>query len=256
VSPDDGTVLLERDILPWRTFPDDPACLSGGALSDCAYLSAPAVDPVKNVIYNAMIRAGGNTVIQALRYDEATYGLTSVWRRRSPVVEGLTSSPVLSADYSRLYIQDGVGKLIAVDTASGELLWTFPLGFVSEQPPVVNANGFIMPGGTQDQAAGYNFIGVIEDLGSSAQWSLQDTNFVPASSAAAGPDDRFVVTGRVGVGGPLQLLVVEPDGVFSASPWGAADPPDTLKGLTVRQDGWVFVQTWGQVGVRAFQPLP
>ena len=58
---------------------------------------------------------------------------------------------------------------------------------------------------------------------------------------------------REAVGGGLRLLVVAPDGVVSAIPWGGNEP-STLEGVTIRADGWVFVQSWGQFGVKAFQP--
>ena len=52
VDPADGTVLMSRNIAPWRTFPPDPICLTTGEPSDCAFVSVTAVDARKGIVFN------------------------------------------------------------------------------------------------------------------------------------------------------------------------------------------------------------
>jgi outer membrane protein assembly factor BamB len=169
-------------------------------------------------------------------------------------VPGVATTPVLAADYSRLYVHDGNGGMRALDAETGEPIWSFPLGFASDQSPVATAGGYLMPGGTVDQDPDHDFVGILRDNGTSASWALKIPAYAPRSYAAAGADDRFVVAARRNTNGRLALLVVQPDGVVSAAPWGNGDPP-TLRGITLREDGRVFVQTEGQVGVKVFKPL-
>ena len=37
-------MLLEKNLTPWRTYPDEPSCFSSGITSGCAFSEAPAVD--------------------------------------------------------------------------------------------------------------------------------------------------------------------------------------------------------------------
>lgn len=257
VSPS-GSLLLEKNLTPERVFPPDPSCLRPGALaSDCAYVGPPAVDAHTSRVYVTKIQTPGNSVVQAFQYQPTpTVNLTSLWTGTSPTFPGITTNPVLSEDYSRLYVQDGSGKLAAIDAATGGVIWSFTLGFVSDQPPVVNAGGYIMPGGSLDQDANYSFVGLVRDDGASAAWAVQNSAYAPKSFSAAGAANRFVVTAREAASGELKLLVVDPTGVVGATSWGTGVVPSTLKGVTLRDDGWVFVQTWGPVGSKAFRPMP
>jgi len=252
VEPDSGTVLLEKLLLGFRTFPNAPYCLSAGIVPACAYAHAPAVDPSAAVVYVTYSRPDGNSSIQAFRYLSGQTNIQLLWQ--SPILTGDASSPVLSADYSRIYVQDESNSLLALDAASGAILWSFDLGFSSSEPPVVSDNGYIMPGGNAADSPGYNFIGLVQDLGGSAQWAFaQDFDYEPISPAAVGLEDRFVVAGRHTTGA-LQLLVVNSQRVLSASPWGNGSP-SKITGLTLRQDGWVFLNAPGGRLFKVFEPL-
>lgn len=187
VSPS-GSLLLEKNLTPGRVFPADPSCLKPGTLtSDCAYVGPPAVDAHTSRVYATQIRARGDSVVQAFQYQTTpTVDLKSLWDERSPTFPGITTNPVLSAVYSGLYVQDGSGKLVAIDAVTGALCWSFTLGFVSDQPPVVNAAGYVMPGGSLDQDANYSFVGLVRDDGASAAWAVQDSAYAPKSFSAAG----------------------------------------------------------------------
>ncbi len=255
VEPKDGTVLLEHNMTPWRSLGTDPSCLTGSNVADCVYLNVPAVNPNLGLVYNTAITADGNSVLQALQYDEQTHGLRNVWRLRSPKLTGLASTPVLSDDYTRLYVQDESGQLITFDALTGKLIWSIGLGFVSSDPPVVNGS-FILPGGTNDESADYDSIRLIQDLGANGLYVMQDLQYVPASWAAAGADNRFVLAARDATTSALVLLTIAPGvGIIGVTPWGAGAEPTTLKGIVIREDGWVIVQHWGnETTVTGFSP--
>jgi outer membrane protein assembly factor BamB len=201
------------------------------------------------------VRATGDSVVQAFTYDASPeVTLMNAWGVQSPVLRGVATTPVLAADYSRIYVQDGNGVMRALDAQTGQRIWSFPLGFASDQSPVVTAGGYLMPGGTVDEDPDHHFVGILHDNGTSASWALKSLAYAPRSYAAAGAGDRFVVAARRNSNGQLVLLVVEPDGVVSAAPWGNG-APTTLRGITLREDGRVLVQTVGQVGVKFFQPV-
>jgi hypothetical protein len=256
ISPD-GEPLLARNLTPGRSYPANPSCLGSGAVtSECAYVGPPAVDAYTDRVYVTQMGTGGNSALQAFQYvNTPAVDLKKIWNPQV-VLAGLATSPVLSADYTRVYLQDGAGNLNAYDAVTGARIWKFPLGFRSDTPPVVNANGYIMPGGSVDRDAAYNFIALVKDLGARANWAVQDSDYVPKSFAAAGAGNRFVLAAREGSSGSVKLLVVQPSGVLSASPWGAGTVPGTIKGLTLRNDGWVFLQTSGTLSVKAFAPAP
>jgi outer membrane protein assembly factor BamB len=253
----DGALLAEANMTGSRTFPENPVCLAPGDLStDCAYVGSPAIDPASKRTFVTQIRTNNTSIVQGFKYQTSpTYLLKNIWGTRITLA-GIASNPVLSADHLRLYVQDGVGNLHAYDATNGNLIWTFPLGFTSNSPPVVTANGFIMPGGTVDRDPLHNFVGLVQDQGNSAAWVVQNTSYSPKSFAAAGVNDRFVLMGIDNSTLELKLLVVDPTGVLSASSWGTGDLPTSIQGVSLRDDGWVFVQTSGTVAVKAFAPAP
>jgi hypothetical protein len=255
VSPA-GEVVLEKNTTPGRTYPADPTCLRPVTPgSDCSYIGPPAVDVYDDIVYATQVRKSGDSVVQKFKYStKPNVTLTNVWGAASPTVPGVGTTPVLSADYNRLYVHDGAGNLRAIRASDGSVAWTFPVGFVSDQPPVAAAGGYLMPGGTVDQDPNHNFVGLIRDRGASATWLFQDTNWEPRSFGAAGRNERFVLAARDKATGEDALLVLKPEGVHSATPWGPGLTPPAMKGVTIRDDGWVFVQTTGKAAVKVFKP--
>jgi hypothetical protein len=255
VSPA-GERLLEKNVTPGRPYPADPTCLRGVAPgNDCSYIGPPAVDVHDDIVYATQVRRSGDSVVQAFKYSATpVVSLTNVWGAASPTVPGIGTTPVLSADYNRLYVHDGAGDLQAIRTSDASRAWTFPLGFVSDQPPAASPGGYLLPGGTFDQDARHDFVGLIRDRGASAEWLFKDTNYAPRSFGAAGDRNRFVLAARDKAADALVLLVLGPDGVVSSTPWGTGLTPSTLKGVTLRDDGWVFVQTLGKAAVKVFKP--
>jgi len=81
----------------------------------------------------------------------------SSWEGGSPAISplwtndslpgGSASSPVLSADGSRVYLNDNAGSLHALDAATGEPIWRLPIGYATGGSPSLSPDGLIMPAG-------------------------------------------------------------------------------------------------------------
>ncbi|MEM9055982.1 MAG: PQQ-binding-like beta-propeller repeat protein [Pseudomonadota bacterium] len=249
----DGALLWDHRLTGNRTYPSEPICLSTGQPSDCAFVGVPAVDPVNNVVYSSYTTPAGDTRIVSRTYDPDTNTMAFTSRLRFPWLQGLATAPVLSADYATIYVQDGAGNLVAIDTATGARRWTFSLGFFSKRPPVVSDNGYIMPGGMNSEVPAYNFVGIVQDLGTSAVWAYQDFLFTPQSSSAVDGSDRFVI-GVVNAS-TLEpfLMSVSPSGIDGLTPFGQGSP-SAMNGLAVRSDGRVFLHASGGIALKAFDP--
>ena len=269
VSPD-GVSLLANDLTPGRSYPQNPSCLEpGGVGADCAYIGPPAQSnpPAAGAprrIYATQIRETGDSSLQSYTYVTTSgYTLQANWGPGVPL-PGIATSPVVSADYTGnkawLYVQDGAGNLRKYNANNGTLVWTFALGFNSDTPPTVTRDGYIMPGGTAAFDPAHSLVALVQDKGDHAEWVNwppgQTPAYVPMSYSTAGANNRFVLIAADPDTQELQLLVVDPDGIVSATPWGAGDVPTDLKGITLREDGWVFVQTSGTIAVKAFAPAP
>jgi len=249
LEPDSGKTLLEQNLVPWRAFNEDRSCLVTGVPADCAYIRAPALDPNTGVTYHTYMRDDGYSAVHAFAYRSSPRELVQLWRSE-PLV-GAATAPVLSADYRRIYVQDGEGYMVALDASTGQVVWRFGAGAASIHPPVVTRNGFIMPGGTE--ADGVGAVGIVRDQGASAAWAFHSSEYAPVSPAAAGSGDRFVLAARRS-GGALSLIVVQPQqGVIGASPIAGA--PQRFAGIALREDGAAFLTGWGGPGALGFLPV-
>ena len=256
VDPVTGVKNLEKDMSPGRVYPDEPSCLVLGNDPGCAYVNTPAVDPFRSVVFNTYTDENGLGALHAYTYKANPYDISLLWANKS-LTGGSASSPVLSADYSRLYVHDQDTGMYAIDAITGQTIWYFNLGYRANASPNVNDNGYIIPGGTQTDPQAYNSIRIIKDMGDHAEWIFEDTNFRPVSAAAAGLDDRWVIFGRdVLDDSKLYLLVVHPvDGIISTTQWVDGPNPTRLTGIALREDGFLVVNTWGETGYKAFAPV-
>lgn len=256
VDPETGNVLRERNMAEGRTFPDKPYCLVLGGSPDCAYVNTPAVDPFKGVIYNTYNNAQGVGSVHAYNYRAGVKDLRVRWRQPS-LEGGSASSPVISSDYKRIYVHDRAGNLIALDADNGDVVWTFAIGFIANASPNVNDNGFIVPGGSQTDPEGYNYVGLIKDYGDYADFAFRTTAWTPASAAVAGADDTWAIYAHPpGDDDDLHLLIYHPErGIISATPWQLGVIPRRLTALSLREDGWMFANMHGVNGFKALRPV-
>ncbi len=100
-----------------------------------------------DIYTTAALDAAGNVYFATS--GDSLYSLTPAgalrWRYRTP--SPITSSPALSADGRTAYFGGYDKKLHAVDTATGTVRWTFPLGDeVRASSPAIDANGVVYVG--------------------------------------------------------------------------------------------------------------
>jgi outer membrane protein assembly factor BamB len=211
-----------------------------------------AVDAKQSIVYTTYTTRAGNSRIEAWSYDAATNGITLSWA--TDVIDGNVTSPVLSADYQRIYVETSGGALRAIDAADGVTVWTAALGYSSSAPkePVVNEFGYIMPGG--DPSA--REVAILRDLGETFEWSFRGQRFAPLSQAAAARGNRFVLAARRRTNGNVLLLVVNPfHGVINETVWDQGPAPTDFTGVTIREDGWVFLGGGESTTYKAYRPV-
>lgn len=147
---DTGAAILPTvELIPDATW--DPAagifaCARG--TEDCPSANTPAVDPHSGRLFFTFWEPGSAQAgVRAMQYaadPEPT--LVPLWTNDS-LPGGSASSPVLSADGSRVYVNDNVDSVHALDAATGESIWSFPIGYASGGSPSLSPEGLLMPAG-------------------------------------------------------------------------------------------------------------
>jgi len=253
VDPDTAE-FNRQNLTPNRVYGESSApCFAGGGdISRCAYIDAPAVDAEKNIIFTTYTTDNGNSRIEAWSYAQGTRTITLLWA--TGLMQGNVTSPVLSANYERIYIETQSGELRALDATDGSTIWVAQLGYATSTPkePVVNDFGYIMPGGDTTATE----VTILRDLGDTFEWSYSGRRFTPLSQAAAGRGNRFVLAASRRTNGATVLLVVNPfHGIISETPWEIGPNPASFTGVTIREDGWVFLGGGESTTFKAYRPL-
>lgn len=115
---------------------------------DCPVAHAPAIDLASGRIYLTAWRPGrAHAELVALRYGDGA--LTEEWSGDT-IPDGSASSPVLSADGSTVYVNDGRTSLWALDAATGQPRWHHDIGYAAAGAPSVSADGLIIAAGGGD----------------------------------------------------------------------------------------------------------
>lgn len=248
-SPSDGQLLNEQSLTSGRSFPASPDCLNGM----CAFPGSPAVDVRGSRIYVNYAVGNGASTVRAYAYDSQTRGLSLLWE--TAPVTGSISSPVLAADYKRVYAQSSDGKLQALDASTGAVIWSFSLGITTQATPVVSEFGYIVAGMRQSDDANANYVGIIKDHGSSADWAFKTTDFAAASLAAVGRGNRFaLIANRASDKAPMLLVINPKFGVTSQTQLTLSPLPTRLSGLIIDEYGWIYAGTSGSSVYRVFSP--
>lgn len=142
-------VVTPHELVPGATF--DPAdgvmaCAMGTA--ECPSANTPAVDLATGRFFFTFWEPGADAAgIRAVQISEGESPAISPLWTNDALPGGSASSPVLSADGSRVYLNDNAGSLHALDAATGEPIWSLPIGYATGGSPSLSPEGLIMPAG-------------------------------------------------------------------------------------------------------------
>ncbi|MBN1664747.1 MAG: PQQ-binding-like beta-propeller repeat protein [Deltaproteobacteria bacterium] len=233
-------VLPPIELIPGATYDPDSAdqpvldCMRGTA--NCPSANTIAVDPRTGRFFFTFFAPGAPQAgIRAMQYREyPTPSITSIWTNDS-LPGGSGSSPDISADGARLYVNDNVDSIHAIDTATGKTLWRYPIGWASGGSPSTSPEGIIMPTGGGPLMA-------IIDKGDHAEllWRKDEIRNRSIPTQAAG-GVAYAAVSRGGAGNDLIVVDTLNGEVLDRVPL----PGDTLftVGTTVGLDGVVYVAT-------------
>jgi outer membrane protein assembly factor BamB len=230
-------VLPMVELVPGATW--DPAqgvlaCAQGTAA--CPSANTLAMDTTTGRFIFTFWRPGAPQAgVVAMRVTESpTPALVPLWENTS-LPGGSASSPTVSEDGSRVYVNDNVDRVHALDANTGASIWSFPIGYASGGSPSLTPGGKIMPAG-----GGGAPLLAIQDEGDHASlvWKRDDLVNRGIPTQVAG--DRSYAT--VGAGGFVNAVVVI-DTETGAELDRTLLPGTTYftVGTTVSLDGTVYV---------------
>src|SRR5690606_31840696 len=83
----------------------------------------------------------------AMKYSEKTYTkVTKLWEYDA-LLGGSASSPDISANGERIYVNDNEGSLHAVDAKTGNPIWKYAIGYNPGGSQSTSPDGYIIPAG-------------------------------------------------------------------------------------------------------------
>lgn len=224
------------------------ACMRG--LPACPSANMPVVDLATGRFYFTFWTPGAAAAgVRAMRLTGgASPAFEELWRNDS-LAGGSASSPVLSADGSRLYLTDNEGSVHALDASSGSLIWSLSIGYASGGSLSLSPEGLIMPAGGSKAS-----LMAIADRGDRGEilWKRDDLrNFGIATQARGFRAYPTVARER----GKADLLIVDTrtGDVLDRDPLPGT--PIFTVGTTIDDDGTVYVPTIGGE-LHAFRPGP
>lgn len=235
-------VVPVYEMLPGQTYLPGTGlrdCLFGGPT--CPSANTLSVDLASGRFFNTLRQPGAPAAaLQGLQYHYETNHISPLWSNDT-LGGGTASSPVISADGARLYVNDNEGNYHALDAATGNSIWTVDIGFAAGGSASVNAAGRSLPAGSADSR-----LLAVQDNGATGSilWSnealvnlgipVQVANdivyaFVRQPGTALGVD--FVsVNGSTGV--VNHRITLSPSPIFTLGTSVAADGTVLVVGLT------------------------
>jgi hypothetical protein len=145
---DGSPVLPAYELIPGATYDATKvnACARGTA--DCPVANTPSIDTDTGMLYTTFWAPGAaQAELRALRITEdPAPSITPVWSYDA-LPGGSGSSPDISADGTRVYVNDNVDALHALDAATGQEIWSFDIGYAPPGSPSTSPEGLIMPAG-------------------------------------------------------------------------------------------------------------
>lgn len=143
-------ILTPYELSPGNTAqPDlfDPlACMRG--TKECPCANTLAIDQKSGRFYFTYWEPGAQQAdLIAMQYSEMPHpSISEIWRNAS-LPGGSASSPDLSFDGKRVYVNDNSGWLHALDAKTGNNIWRFNIGYATGGSQSTSPDGTILPAG-------------------------------------------------------------------------------------------------------------
>jgi outer membrane protein assembly factor BamB len=209
------------------------ACARGTA--ECPSANTPAIDAATGRFYFTYWADGADQAgMRAMRYTEdPAPAVTPVWTNDN-LPGGSGSSPDLSADGSRLYVNDNVDSLHALDADTGEEIWSFRTGHAAGGSPSTSPSGQIVPAG--------GVVMAIQDEGDQARLAWRRDDLSNRGIAVQTAGDRLYAVVGTGAGDRRNDLVVLD--ATTGEELDREELPGTsvfTVGTTIGPDGTVYV---------------
>ncbi len=249
----DGAPLATLELIPGLTYTgnwaDLVSCPQGSTTGTCPSPNTPAVDPVSGRVFVTLNRPGApdGSVVALQYHGGAEPRLEPRWE--TPALRGGgAGSPTISADGSRVYVTDRNEGLVALDAASGTVVWTHPLGYNAGGSPSVSAGGVIVPAGGRHPA----HLVAVRDAGDHAVtlWEQRD---VAHRGLAVQPEGGVVYASLV-IDAVVHLAVVDLASGEIRSLTSTGSGAWASMGTAVGADGAVYLTT-PLNGIYAFVPV-
>jgi len=225
---------------------DVRACMRG--TQDCPCANTLAFDEQTGSFYFTFWAPGSSqAALMAMSYSESPLpGITPLWTNNS-LPGGSATSPDISFDRTRIYVNDNAGGLHALSAQTGEEIWSFNIGYEPGGSQSTSPDGLMMPAG-----GGNGALMCIADKGAYAELVWQNDSLLNRGVATQAAGDLAYVTVK---SGQLRndLVVVD---VRSGTEIDREDlPGKTLfsVGTTIGPDGSIYVPTFNGY-LFAFRP--
>ena len=146
-----GVPLIDGQQLSAHPLPEsefDPiACMKG--TEDCPCANTLAYDTGSGRFFFTYWQPGTSSAsLWAMKYAEQNgkSSITKLWENND-LPGGSATSPDISADGKKVYINDNAGHLYALWSATGQVVWQYDLGYNPGGSQSTSPGGYIMPSG-------------------------------------------------------------------------------------------------------------
>jgi outer membrane protein assembly factor BamB len=142
-------VLPTVELIPGATWePADGVLACAQGREACPSANTLAIDTdTGRFIFTFWEPGAPQAGVRAMRITEDPVPtITPMWTNDS-LPGGSGSSPTVSVDGTRVYVNDNVGSVHALDAETGDNVWAFPIGYASGGSPSLTPDGRIMPAG-------------------------------------------------------------------------------------------------------------
>jgi outer membrane protein assembly factor BamB len=125
---------------------DPAACMRG--TEECPCANTLAVDQKSERFYFTYWEPGAQRAdLIAMQYSEMpSPRVSKIWRNAS-LPGGSASSPDISFDGKKVYVNDNSGGLHAIDAKTGKTIWQYDIGYATGGSQSTSPNGTILPAG-------------------------------------------------------------------------------------------------------------